>query len=85
MAEMPRPYILAHNDKWFVFLGSALVALCTTKSEALEIQRQWIRKSQALANTLEDTLPLSHLPERVAQMMENGSNSNGSNSNDGNS
>lgn len=80
MAEMPRPYILAHNDKWFVFLGCALVALCTAKSEALEIQRQWIRKSQALANSLEDTLPLTHLPERVAQITENGSNgSNGKN------
>ncbi len=74
MHEMPRPYILAHNDKWFVFLGCALVALCTTKNEALEIQRQWIRKSQALTNTLEDSLPLTRLPERSAQLMENGAN-----------
>lgn len=73
---MPRPYILCHNDKWFVFLGCSLVALCTSKAEALEMQREWIRKSQSIANLgqQEDPYILSSLPERSAVVAENGNN-----------
>jgi hypothetical protein len=67
---MPRPYILSHNDKWFVFLGCTLVALCTSKEEALTVQRDWIRKSQSAATT-EEALALAYLPER-ALVTENG-------------
>ena len=78
---MPRPYILSHNDKWFVFLGCALVALCTSKEDALVIQREWIRKSQALSSTIEDALPFNLLPER-SPLLENG-NGGGSQGRDG--
>lgn len=73
---MPRPYILCHNDKWFVFLGCSLVALCTSKAEALEMQREWIRKSQSIANLgqQEDPYAISALPDRAAVMVENGNN-----------
>jgi hypothetical protein len=67
----PRPYILSHNDKWFVFLGCTLVALCTSKEEALVMQREWIRKSQAVGNG-DDAVALPTLPERGAPVMENG-------------
>lgn len=71
---MPRPYILSHNDKWFVFLGCALVALCTSKEEALEVQRDWIRRSQALSGSSnEDNLSLPALAERSLSLAENGS------------
>lgn len=70
---MPRPYILCHNDKWFVFLGCSLVALCTSKSEALEMQREWIRKSQSLDGP-EETYLLPTLPDRSTVMLENGNN-----------
>ena len=70
---MPRPYILCHNDKWFVFLGCSLVALCTSKAEALEMQREWIRKSQAIA-AHEDPYLMPTLPDRPAVMLENGNN-----------
>lgn len=70
---MPRPYILCHNDKWFVFLGCSLVALCTSKAEALEMQREWIRKSQAIAAGDEPFL-MPTLPERSAVVAENGNN-----------
>lgn len=69
---MPRPYILSHNDKWFVFLGCALVALCTSKEEALEIQRDWIRKSQALTSNLDEPLSLPSMAERSMSLTENG-------------
>lgn len=73
---MPRPYILCHNDKWFVFLGCSLVALCTSKAEALEMQREWIRKSQSIANPgqQEDPYAISALPDRASVMVENGNN-----------
>ncbi|HXF60866.1 MAG TPA: hypothetical protein VNK95_04575 [Caldilineaceae bacterium] len=67
---MPRPYILSHNDKWFVFLGCTLVALCTSKEEALVVQREWIRRSQSLASGEEMTV--GALPERAPAVMENG-------------
>lgn len=70
---MPRPYILCHNDKWFVFLGSSLVALCTSKAEALEMQRQWIRKSQALDGQ-DEPYVLPTLPDRPTMLLENGNN-----------
>jgi hypothetical protein len=70
---MPRPYILCHNDKWFVFLGCSLVALCTSKAEALEMQREWIRKSQSLTGQ-DDPYLMPTLPERTAVMVENGNN-----------
>jgi hypothetical protein len=69
---MPRPYILCHNDKWFVFLGCSLVALCTSKAEALEMQREWIRKSQSI--TQEDPFLMPTLPDRAPMMVENGNN-----------
>jgi hypothetical protein len=69
---MPRPYILCHNDKWFVFLGCSLVALCTSKAEALEMQREWIRKSQSIGT--EEPIVLPTLPERSTMMVENGNN-----------
>lgn len=73
---MPRPYILCHNDKWFVFLGCSLVALCTSKAEALEMQREWIRKSQSIANPgqQDDSFAIAALPDRSAAMLENGNN-----------
>jgi hypothetical protein len=73
---MPRPYILCHNDKWFVFLGCSLVALCTSKAEALEMQREWIRKSQAIAsgNGHEDPYVMPTLPDRPTMLLENGNN-----------
>ncbi len=71
---MPRPYILCHNDKWFVFLGCSLVALCTSKAEALEMQREWIRKSQAIASGHEDPYLMPTLPERPTLLLENGNN-----------
>ncbi len=68
---MPRPYILSHNDKWFVFLGCALVALCTTKEEALEVQREWIRRSQSLSSGTDEII--SPPPSgRVMTLAENG-------------
>lgn len=68
---MPRPYILSHNDKWFVFLGCALVALCTSKEEALEVQREWIRRSQALSSGQEEVI--SPPPNgRIMTLAENG-------------
>ena len=67
---MPRPYILSHNDKWFVFAGCTLIALCTTKSEALDIQREWVRRGQAAE--LEDLLPAVSLPDRNPTVLENG-------------
>lgn len=70
---MPRPYILAHNDKWFIFLGCTLVALCTTKAEALELQREWIRKSQAV-NTIDEIYVMPTLPDRPTALLENGNN-----------
>ena len=70
---MPRPYILCHNDKWFVFLGSSLVALCTSKAEALEMQREWIRKSQAITGP-EEAHVMPTLPDRAPAIMENGNN-----------
>ena len=70
---MPRPYILCHNDKWFVFLGCSLVALCTSKAEALEMQREWIRKSQAI-NSNDDLYVMPTLPDRAPAMVENGNN-----------
>lgn len=60
---MARPYILAHNDKWFVFLGCTLVALCTSKGDALAIQREWIRRGHEW-EAADGLLPLA-LPERV--------------------
>ena len=69
---MPRPYILAHNDKWFVFVGCALIALCTTKAEALEVQRDWIRRGQAA--DLDALLPAVALPDRNPTVLENGVN-----------
>lgn len=69
---MPRPYILSHNDKWFVFLGCALVALCTSKEEALEVQRDWIRRSQALLGNMDETIATPPLAERSQSMTENG-------------
>jgi hypothetical protein len=69
---MPRPYILAHNDKWFVFVGCSLIALCTTKIEALEVQRDWIRKGQAA--DLDALLPTVMLPDRSPTVLENGVN-----------
>lgn len=68
---MPRPYILSHSDKWFVFLGCALVALCTSKEEALAVQRDWIHKSQAISSNMEEGLSLE-LPGRPAPVPENG-------------
>jgi hypothetical protein len=68
---MPRPYILSHNDKWFVFLGCALVALCTSKEEALEVQREWIRRSQAL-NSGQDEAILQPPTGRIMTLAENG-------------
>ena len=70
---MPRPYILCHNDKWFVFLGCSLVALCTSKAEALEMQREWIRKSQAI-NVNDEPFVMPELPDRTPAMVENGNN-----------
>ena len=67
---MPRPYILSHNDKWFVFVGCTLIALCTTKSEALDIQREWVRRGQAAE--LEALLPAVSLPDRNPTVLENG-------------
>ena len=69
---MPRPYILAHNYKWFVFVGCSLIALCTTKAEALEVQRDWIRKGQAA--DLDALLPSVTLPDRNPTVLENGVN-----------
>jgi hypothetical protein len=73
---MPRPYILCHNDKWFVFLGCSLVALCTSKAEALELQRDWIRKSQSIQSMSghEDPYLIPTLPDRPTLMLENGNN-----------
>jgi len=71
---MPRPYILSHNDKWFVFLGCTLVALCTTKADALEMQREWIRKSQALSSGQDDPYVMPTLPDHPTQLLENGNN-----------
>jgi hypothetical protein len=68
---MPRPYILSHNDKWFVFLGCTLVSLCTSKEDALSMQREWIRKNQA-GSALDEFMPT--LPDRSPAIMENGSN-----------
>ena len=70
---MPRPYILSQNDKWFVFLGCSLVAFCTSKAEALELQRQWIRKSQSIGG-LEDPYVISTLPDHSTALLENGNN-----------
>ncbi len=70
---MPRPYILSHNDKWFIFLGCTLVALCTSKAEALELQREWIRKSQSFSS-LDDIYVMPTLPDRPAALLENGNN-----------
>lgn len=70
---MPRPYILSHNDKWFVFLGCSLVALCTTKAEALELQRDWIRKSQSIHGH-DDPYLMSTLPDHSFALLENGNN-----------
>ena len=70
---MPRPYILSQNDKWFVFLGCSLVALCTTKAEALELQREWIRKSQSISGP-EEPYFMSTLPNRPTALLENGNN-----------
>jgi hypothetical protein len=67
---MPRPYILSHNDKWFVFLGCTLVALCISKEEALTVQREWIRKSQALSNG--DEMTVGNLTDLAPIVMENG-------------
>jgi len=71
---MPRPYILCHNDKWFVFLGCSLVALCTSKAEALELQREWIRKSQSIASGHEDPYLMPTLPDPSTMLLENGNN-----------
>lgn len=70
---MPRPYILSHNDKWFVFLGCSLVALCTSKAEALELQREWIRKSQSISSH-EDSHLMATLPDSPLALLENGNN-----------
>jgi hypothetical protein len=67
---MPRPYILSHNDKWFVFLGCTLVALCITKEEALTVQREWIRKSQLLGSN--DEMAMGNLSDLAPIVMENG-------------
>ncbi len=69
---MARPYILAHNDKWFVFVGCALIALCTTKSDALAIQREWIRRGHEWEGTSEP-LPIVALTERTSVVAGNGS------------
>jgi len=72
---MPRPYILSHNDKWFVFLGCSLVALCTSKAEALELQREWIRKSQSISGPVhEDPYLIPTLPDHSSMILENGNN-----------
>ncbi len=68
---MARPYILAHNDKWFVFLGCTLVALCTSKEDALAVQREWIRRGQDW-DPVHEPMPVVTLPERAPAVTENG-------------
>jgi hypothetical protein len=51
-----------------------LVALCTTKADALEMQREWIRKSQALSSGQDDPYVMPTLPDHPAQLLENGNN-----------
>lgn len=68
---MNRPYVLSHNDKWFVFLGCSLIALCTTKEDALAVQREWIRRGQEW-DASEELLPMMTLPAHSAMLIENG-------------
>jgi hypothetical protein len=68
---MIRPYILSHSDKWFVFLGCSLIALCTNKDDALAVQREWIRRGQEW-DPSEDTLLVATLLERAPIVVENG-------------
>lgn len=68
---MLRPYVLAHNDKWFVFLGCTLIALCTSKDDALAVQREWIRRGQEW-DQLEDAPLVATLPDRAPLVAGNG-------------
>ena len=49
------------------------MALCTTKAEALELQREWIRKSQSMTG-LDDIYVMPTLPDRPTALLENGNN-----------
>jgi hypothetical protein len=50
-----------------------LVALCTSKAEALEMQREWIRKSQSITAN-DDPYLMAALPDRAPALLENGNN-----------